>query len=53
MKPAGMHWLNFYRLCAQHDSLVQVALAGTVKKLGLFRGQLDAGYTDIGAALEP
>ena len=49
-KPAGMHWLNFYRLCARHDSLVQVALAGTVKKLRLFRGRLDAG--DIDAALE-
>ena len=49
-KPVGMHWINFYRLCAKHDSLVQVSLAGTVKRLGLFRERLDAG--DIDAALE-
>ena len=45
-KPGGMHWLTFCRLCTRHDSLVQVSLAGTVKKLGLFRGGLDAGDMD-------
>ena len=49
-KPAGMHWLTFRKLCTRHDSLVQVSLAGTVKKMGLFRGRLDAG--DIDAVLE-
>jgi hypothetical protein len=51
-KPAGMHWLNFYRLCARHDSLVQVSFAGTVKKVGLFRERLDASDIDVDAVLE-
>lgn len=45
-KPTGMHWLNFYRLCARYDRLVQVSLAGTIKKLGLFRGRLDIADID-------
>ena len=51
-KPAGMHWLNFFRLCARYDSLVQVSLAGTIKKLGLFRGRLDACDIDPDAVLD-
>ena len=51
-KPAGMHWLTFRKLCTRHDSLVQVSLAGTVKKLGLFRALLDAGHIDLDARRE-
>lgn len=34
-KPKGMHWRTFERLSAEHNALVQVALAGIVAKFRL------------------
>ena len=36
-KPKGMHWITFARLEAQHDSLVNVSLAGAMAKFGQLR----------------
>jgi hypothetical protein len=45
LKPKGMHWRTFARLQSQHDSHVNVALAGMTAKLGLLRERL--GKIDV------
>ncbi len=34
-KPKGMHWQTFEKLRVQHNAMVNVALSGMVKKLGI------------------
>ena len=36
MKPKGMHWSTFERLCAEHDAHVNRSLAGVARRFGLF-----------------
>jgi hypothetical protein len=33
-KPKGMHWRTYRRLCAEHESLVEVALGNQVQRYG-------------------
>jgi hypothetical protein len=40
-KPKGMHWKTFERLKAEHDALVEIALAGMARRLGLLQARLD------------
>jgi len=39
-KPRGMHWKTYWRLRAEHDALVEVALDGMDKRLGTVEGRL-------------
>lgn len=39
-KPKGMHWKTYWRLRAEHDALVEVALDGVDKRLGAVEGRL-------------
>lgn len=41
MKPKGMHRKTFDRLKAEHDALVDGALAGMAKQLGLLNRRFD------------
>jgi len=41
VKPNGMYQRTHARLLARHDALVNVALTGMAKKLGLLRGRLE------------
>ncbi len=36
VKPKGMHWSTFQRLCAEHDAHVNRSLAGVARRFGLF-----------------
>ena len=40
-KTKGMHWRTFDRLNAEHDTLVQISLAGMVALINLMGESLD------------
>lgn len=46
-KPKGMHWKTYWRLRAQHDALVEVALDGMDKRLGAVEGRLRGLMNDL------
>lgn len=35
IKPKGMHWKTFERLCVEHDGLVRLSLAGAAARFGI------------------
>jgi hypothetical protein len=37
-KPKGMHWRTFWELKRQHDALVNLAVAGMARRLGMTHG---------------
>lgn len=40
-KPKGMHWKTYFKLCRQHDALVQVSLAEMNKRFRLLGESID------------
>lgn len=46
-KPKGMHWRTFERLKAEHDSFVNISLAGMAQRFGLLDRQLSELGLDL------
>ena len=41
VKPKGTHWKTYYRLVCEHDSLVNVSLAGMQRQIEMMRARFD------------
>ena len=41
MKPKGMHWRTYWRLQAEHDTLIALSMAGIGQRLGFLNRRLE------------